>query len=42
MLIFIQYYGNELTIEEYETEWGIRYKAYSGDRSEVQFEKKVT
>lgn len=37
MLIHVQYYGNELTIEEYETEYGIRYKAYSYETDTIQF-----
>jgi len=45
MIIFIKYYNNELYIEEYEEEWETRlgnhsetrFRAYSGERSEVQF-----
>jgi len=40
MKIFIEYCGNELYIEEYEEEWGTRFRAYSGEKSEVQFSRR--
>lgn len=39
MLICVQYYDNELTIEEYESEYGTRYKSYSHETDEIQFNR---
>jgi len=40
MNIFIKYCGNELYVEEYEEEWGTRFRAYSGKISEVPFSRR--
>lgn len=40
MNIYIQDYSEELYIEEYETEYGTRYRAYSGEiRNTLNFER---
>ena len=37
MNIYVSDYSEELYIEEYETEWGIRYRGYSGEQTQINF-----
>jgi len=39
MNIYVSDYSEELYIEEYETEWGTRYRGYSGEQTQINFDE---
>lgn len=39
MNIYVEDYDEELYIEEYETDWGLRYRGESGEPTQINFKE---